>query len=153
MDPLDRRQFVAAGLAACACAACPALRALAEAKASRAAVPVEVGCLDDFRDKGIYVPRQAGGRFFLVNRRGRLYAISATCTHRAVKLVTKDGGFKCPRHGSTFSAEGRVGKSPAQKSLPRFGIFLDDQGRVVVDPSSVFAAGRWDDAQSFIPLE
>lgn len=152
MDPLDRRQFVAAGLAACACAACPALRAMAEAGLGRAA-PLDVGCLDDFRDTGIYAPRLAGGRFFLVNRRGRLYAVSATCTHRAVKLVAKDGGFKCPRHGSTFSPEGKVGKSPARKSLPRFGIRLDDQGRVMVDASLVFTAGRWKDAQSFIPLE
>ena len=145
MTPLNRRQFVAA----CACATCPALRALAEAKAQA----VDVGPLDRFRDKGIHDPQGTGRSFFLVNRGGRLYAVSATCTHKKIALVVKDGAFRCPRHGSAFSAEGEVQKAPARKSLPRYAIRLDDQGHVVVDPSRPFGRGAWNDTASFLRVD
>ena len=139
-----------AGVAACACAACPALRALAEATAN--APPVDVGPVGNFATKGVYDPLGPGGRFFLVNRGGRLYAVSATCTHKAVKLVAKGGSFKCPRHGSTFAVDGKVTKSPAKRSLPRYGIRLDDDRHLIVDPSAVFTEDRWGDASAFVAL-
>jgi nitrite reductase/ring-hydroxylating ferredoxin subunit len=145
MGEMDRRQFVAAGLAACAGAACPALRALAEVVR-----PVDSGPLEDFKASGIHEPRAAS--FFLVNRAGRLYAVSSTCTHKQVKVVAKDGAFKCPRHGSTFAADGKVTKSPARKPLPRYGIRLDDRGHVIVDPSAVFGEGQWDNARAFVAM-
>lgn len=145
----SRRQFVAA---CAACAACPAMRALAEATREQAA-PVDLGPLDDFRARGIHDPLGPGRRFFLVNRAGRLFAVSATCTHRKVALVVKDGAFRCPRHGSGFTPEGAVTKAPARKPLPRFAIRLDDQGHVVVDPSRPFRRGQWNDAGAFIPLD
>jgi nitrite reductase/ring-hydroxylating ferredoxin subunit len=144
MAELDRRQFVA-GLAASACAACPALRALAAI-----AGPVDVGPLEQFKAAGLYDPRASS--FFLVNRASRLYAVSSICTHKQVKLVAKDGGFNCPRHGSTFASDGKVTKSPARKPLPRYGIHLDDRGHVIVDPSAVFGEGKWDDAGAFIAI-
>ena len=148
---LDRRRFMTAGAAACACAACPALRAFAEAAAKRAA-PVNVGPLADFTAGGIHDPLGPGRRFFLVNRGGRLCAVSATCTHQRVALVARGGVLKCPRHGSTFSADGKVTKAPARKALPRYGIRLDAEGRVVVDPSVKFAPGAWDDPAAFIAV-
>jgi Rieske Fe-S protein len=149
MDAMDRRQFVA-GLAACACAACPALRALAEASERRG--PVDVGPLDDFKADGIHDPLGAGRSFFLVNKGGRLYAVSSTCTHKQVALVAKDGGFKCPRHGSTFAADGKVTKAPARKALPRYGIRVDERDHVLVAPSTVFTQGQWDDAAASVPV-
>jgi len=148
MAELDRRQFVA-GLAACACAACPVVRALAETTASG---PVDVGPVDRFKAGGIHDRLGPGRAFFLVNKGGRLYAVSSTCTHKAVKLVAKDGGFKCPRHGSAFAADGRVTKSPARRALPRHAIRLDERGHVVVDPSVTFGESQWDDAAAFIAL-
>ena len=151
---IGHRRFVASGLAACACAGCPALRVLAEAAAAGGggAAPVDVGVVDDFKDDGIYAPRAAGGRFFLVRRGGRLYALSSTCTHRQVRVVAKGGGFKCPRHGSTFSSDGKVTKAPARKPLPRYAIQLDVHGRVMVDPSVSFGPDAWDDARAFIAV-
>ena len=149
MNSPDRRQFVA-GVAACACAACPALRAFAEAAAEKAA-PVDVGPVEDFAARGIHDPGP-GRAFFLVNRGGRLYAVSATCTHKRVTLVAKDGALRCPRHGSTFAADGKVTKAPARRPLPRYGIRLTGEGRVVVDPSATFGPGDWDDAAAFIEL-
>jgi Rieske Fe-S protein len=150
MNTLDRRQFVA-GVAACACAACPALNAFAAAAAVNAA-PVDVGPLEAFTGRGIYDPLGRGRKFFLVNRGGRLYAVSATCTHKRVALVAKDGRFRCPRHGSTFGADGIVTKAPAPRSLSRYGIRQADTGRVVVNPSQVFGKGSWDEPGSFIAV-
>ena len=152
---MGRRRFVAGGLAACACAGCPALRALAEAAAGGGGgggSPVDVGPVEDFKGDGIYAPRAAGGRFFVVRRGGRLYALSSTCTHRQVRVVSKDGGFKCPRHGSTFSADGKVTKSPARKALPRHAIELDANRHVVVDSSVSFGPDAWDDARAFVAV-
>ena len=138
MSGLNRRQFVAA----CACATCPALRLLAEA-AKENAGSVDVGPLDDFKAKGIHGPLGTDRRFFLVTRGGRLYAVSATCTHKDVKLVVKDGALRCPRHGSAFGADGRVTKAPARKPLPRYGIRLSDDGHVLVDTSAVYGKDAW----------
>ena len=149
MSSLNRRQFVAAACGACA--ACPALRALAEA-AGEARAPVDVGPLEGFAAKGIHDPLGKGRRFFLVNRGGRLYAVSATCTHKRVGLVVKDGVFKCPRHGSGFTTDGRVTKAPAKRPLPRYAIRLDEGGRVVVDPGTAFTERDWDDPAAFVEL-
>jgi nitrite reductase/ring-hydroxylating ferredoxin subunit len=150
MKYLDRRQFVA-GVAACACAACPALRALAEAAAA-AAAPVDAGPVEDFAARGIHDAAGPGRKFFLVNRAGRLYAVSATCTHKRVALVAKEGVLKCPRHGSTFAPDGKVTKAPARKSLPRFAIRLDADRRVIVDPSKVFGPKDWNDPAAFVSM-
>ena len=142
MSTPTRRQFVAAAAgAACVCAGCPLLAAAVE----RRNRPVNVGKLTDFDHDGVY-DSWAGDGFFVVRRGGKLYAVSSHCTHRKVKLVVAKGdGFKCPRHGSTFDADGRVTKSPARKSLPRFGIRVDGSGNVVVDGS--------DDRGGFVSLD
>jgi len=148
MRNLNRRQFVAA----CACATCPALRALAAA-ASEKTSPVDVGPLEDFKAPGIHDPSGPGRQFFLVSRGGRLYAVSSTCTHKNVALVARDGAFKCPRHGSAFSADGNVTKAPARKPLPRYGIRLNDRSHVIVDPSVRFQSNGREDAGSFVRLD
>lgn len=148
MTPLNRRQFVAA----CACATCPALRALGELSAAKAQ-PVDVGPVEAFKAKGIHDPVGAGRTFYLVNRGGRLYALSSTCTHNRVGLVVKDNALRCPRHGSAFGTDGEVRKAPARKSLPRYGIRLYDDGHVVVDSSRVFGRDGWKDPASFIRLD
>ena len=71
--------------------------------------PAGRGGRDALRLRQVFAnPLGPGRRFFLVNRGGRLYAVSATCTHRRVALVAKAGLLKCPRHGSTFAADGKV---------------------------------------------
>lgn len=150
MSDLNRRQFVS-GLAGCACATCPVLQALAAPK--KAAAPVDVGPLDGFRRPGLHDPVGPGRRFFLVNKGGRLYAVSATCTHRKVKLVAAGDTLKCPRHGSGFDTDGRVTKSPARKPLPRYAIRRAEDGGVVVDTSVAFGEKNWDKPESYLVIE
>ena len=152
MSSMNRRQFVS-GIAACACATCPALQALAAAPDKTKAAPVDVGPVEEFQRPGLHDPAGSGRRFFLVNNRGRLYAVSSTCTHKKVSLVAAGDKLKCPRHGSGFDAEGRVTKSPARKPLPRYGIRLNEQGNVVVDTSTPFGERDWDAPESYLTLD
>lgn len=142
-DP-TRRKFltVTAAAAACACAGCPLLAA---APGARGGSPVDVGPLDDFSRDGIS-DRWSDQGFFIVRRGKRLYAISSTCTHKNVRLVSdkNDAGFKCPRHGSHFDPAGHVTKSPARKPLPRFAVRLDGRRHVIVDRSRRFDEPDWD---------
>ena len=151
MSAVNRRQFVS-GIAACACATCPVFQALA-APPKELARPVDVGGVSEFRRNGIYDPVGAGRKFFLISRGGRLYAVSSTCTHKKVGLVIAGDKLKCPRHGSGFTTEGRVTKSPARKSLPRYAIRLNNESRVIVDVKITFPEGAWDDPASFVNLD
>ena len=119
---------------------------------ARTTGPVDAGPLEDLTAEGVTDRFAAGDGFFLVNRDGRLYAVSSHCTHKNVALVVAkgDAGFKCPRHGSTFDAAGHVIKSPARKPLPRFAIRLNDAGHLIVNPGSQFAEHDWDDPAAFV---
>ena len=152
MQP-TRRQFVTASAAvAAACAGCPLLAGAAET-ASAGAAPVDVGPLDDFAADGVF-DRWAAAGFFVVRRGGRLFAVSSTCTHKKVRLVSSAKGgasaFKCPRHGSGFDANGHATKAPARKPLPRHGVRLDDRGHVLVDRAVRFSKNDWDDPAAFV---
>ena len=156
-DP-TRRQFVtAAAVAAVACAGCPLFSGVADgAGTGAAATPVDVGPAAELAE-GITSRWAAGGGFFVVRRGDRVYAVSSTCTHKKVRLVPSgkagDAALKCPRHGSAFSAEGRPTKAPARKSLPRYGVRLDDRGHVLVDRSTRFGEKDWDDPAAFVRVE
>ena len=152
--PSRRDVLAVTAAAACACAGCPLLSA-APAAPKRAGRPVDVGPLKDLAGDGVIDRWAAAHGFFLVRRRGRLHAVSSTCTHKKVALVAArgDAGFKCPRHGSIFDPGGRATKAPARKPLPRFGIRLNDAGRVVVDTGSSFAEKNWDDPAAFVRLD
>jgi len=154
---LNRRQFLeAARGAACGCAACPLLAIFAPQARAADAGEVDAGAVEDYRRAGVYDLTKQGRPFFLVNRKGRLYAVSSTCTHKRVTLkAAKDGGgFKCPRHGSLFDLSGKVTKAPARKSLPRHAIRLDASGtRVLVDTSTSFRPSDWDDPAASVELK
>lgn len=155
MSELNRRQLIrAAGRAACACAACPLLTLLAdEAHGAEAAGEVACGAVEEYARDGIYNPAGKRGAFFLVSRKGRLYAVSSTCTHKRVKLKAGKGGFKCPRHGSLFDLSGKATKAPARKPLPRYPIRLDDATRrVMVDMSRALKPSQWNAPVGFIEL-
>jgi Rieske Fe-S protein len=154
-DP-TRREFVAGAAlaAACACAGC-ASDAARPAPAAGPVRPVDVGPLNEFAGDGVYDAWADNHGFFIVSRARRVYAVSSHCTHRQVVLVVAkaDAGFRCPRHGSTFDADGHVTKSPARQSLPRFAVRLDGRGHVVVDASRQYGESDWTDPGSFVRLD
>ena len=133
---IDRRTFLSATIAACACATCP-LAGLA--KDAAPADPVDVGTAADYpRDGRVYDAYAKSHGFFLVRDNGTLYALGATCTHKKALLKVKGKAVACPKHGARFDLDGNVRKGPAKRALPRYAISRDDAGKIVVDPSKSF---------------
>ncbi len=55
----------------------------------------------------------------IANAKGTLVALSKVCTHQGTTIDFRagTGDFKCPNHGSEFSTDGKVQKSPATTAL------------------------------------
>lgn len=152
MSQLTRRNLLGAA-AACACAACPVAQLLAREAADRGG-PVDAGPVRGFDRDGAYaehVEPDAGG-FLIVRGRGRLYAVTSTCSHKQFTLAVKDGQIVCPKHGSRFGADGVPTKAPARKALVRFGVSVNGDGRLIVDRSRRFDKGSWDEPGSFVEV-
>lgn len=93
---------------------------------------VNAGPAGNYAADGVYTAFRNRG-FFLVRRAGKLFALSAICTHKQCKLDAEpDRTFYCPCHGSTFDAEGHVTEGPARRNLPVFITFTDEQGQLLV---------------------
>lgn len=150
MTELNRRDFmVVTATALGACMACP-LHAAAVEQAKKE--PVDVGVVADFPKEGIYDRWAKDHSFFLVRKSRRLYAVSATCTHKRFGLVENDGQMKCPKHGSIFDTSGKPTKAPARKPLPRYGIAVNGQGRIIVEPSKEFGEKQWNASGSYLAI-
>jgi nitrite reductase/ring-hydroxylating ferredoxin subunit len=146
MSDVNRREFLIGSLACGACALCPHVVRAAPS------TPIDIGTVADFSKDGITDKWAEVHDFFVIRRRGRLYAVSATCTHKAFDLVAQDNAIKCPKHGSLFSLEGKVEKAPARKTLPRYGISINSEGRIMVDSSRRFLEKNWSDPGAFLQL-
>lgn len=94
--------------------------------------------------------------FFLSNLsgEGKLVAMSARCTHLGcvINWRQREGIFRCPCHGSAFSADGANIDGPAPRPLERFAIHRDRDGTVVVDTARAFRgeAGQWHIPDSYL---
>ena len=125
---ISRRQFLllTAGLAG-GCAA------VEDGGVPTAARSINAGAVSNYANDGVYQNFRDQG-FFMVRRGGKLFALSAICTHRKCKLTAKtDGSFYCPCHGSTFDPAGHVTQGPAQRDLPVFETLSNEQGQLVIN--------------------
>lgn len=90
--------------------------------------------------------------------RGRLqiYALRTVCTHLGCITTWQEseGRFKCPCHGSGFTAGGINVEGPAPRPLERYAIRLTDDGQLEVDRSRTFQEelGQWDDPESYVRM-
>jgi cytochrome b6-f complex iron-sulfur subunit len=101
---------------------------------------------DDFKDKNIWV----------VKHGGIIYALSTTCTHLGCtpNWLAEAQKFKCPCHGSGFKITGVNFEGPAPRPLERWGVSLDENGKIVVDKSKKFQKemGQWDNPESYLKV-
>jgi nitrite reductase/ring-hydroxylating ferredoxin subunit len=152
-DEINRRNFLAAtAAAACACALCPIARADDDdddddspPPAPLPAGPVSAGKLTDYPKDGAYAELAKSKQIVLARENGKLYAMTALCTHKKYIIKVKDNEFFCPKHSSRFDLDGKPapkpnGKlGPAKKPLTHYAISVDADGAITVDTSKMLA--------------
>ena len=152
----NRREFVIISGAAAA-AAWVRIDPLATTACAAAAPPptgpVDVGTAVDYANDGAFDKFARSNRVMLVRKGDRLYATTATCTHKDCVVKHVQGEIRCPCHGSRFDLDGDVTKGPAKSPLARLAIAQNAAGRIVVDPSQKFGPGQWDDPKCFVKLQ
>lgn len=76
---------------------------------------------------------------YVVHSAEGFYALSATCTHLGCLTAYKPelGIIACPCHGSKFRINGTKIEGPAPKPLPWLKVWLNDDGELMVDRSTV----------------
>jgi cytochrome b6-f complex iron-sulfur subunit len=133
----NRREMIAAAaagatlvVAACGCGASADNAGAATNAISHG--PVDVGPMSDYPTDGVYDRFAESHGFFVVREGSRVFALSATCTHRKCPLKKYETGIKCRCHGSTFTADGKVTRGPASRDLPRFAVDRASNGQLVV---------------------
>ena len=119
--------------------------------AAQGDAPVDAGEVAQYAKDGVYSEFSRSG-FFIIVASGRVAAQSAICTHKRCRLSPGGDGFVCKCHGSAFSQAGKVTHAPAKEDLPRYGVSVNDQKRLLVDLSKLFAPGRFDQPGAFVQV-
>jgi cytochrome b6-f complex iron-sulfur subunit len=116
---------------------------------------VKVGFPDSFED-GKVNERFKDQNIWVVHYKGKIYALSTTCTHLGCtpNWLESAQKFKCPCHGSGFYITGVNFEGPAPRPLERWAISVGDDGQLVVDKSKKFQKelGQWDNPDSFVTV-
>jgi nitrite reductase/ring-hydroxylating ferredoxin subunit len=153
MSELNRREFVMAAAAACACTfACGGSEALAQVTTSAPAGPVDAGPVAKFASQGISDALVKTQKVALIRHGDKLYATTAVCSHKNRVLNVKGNQFVCPAHGSIFSVNGTVEKGPAKVSLYRYGITVNADKHVIVDKTKQFEEKDWENPAAFVKM-
>jgi Rieske Fe-S protein len=114
---------------------------------------VDIGKPEDFA-KDTMSTKFSKDKVLVVNKDGKIYALTAVCTHRGSTInATADGKFRCPAHGSLYDMEGKpAGGTPPHVALKRHAISLNGDGHLVVDKTKLFEEAQWSDpAASYTP--
>lgn len=86
----------------------------------------------------------------------QIYALRTVCTHLGCITIWQESErrFKCPCHGSGFSAQGINLEGPAPRPLERFAIRLAEDGQLEVDRSRLFQEelGQWRDPDCYVTV-
>jgi Rieske Fe-S protein len=143
MAAVTRRKFIKAA-ALLGCCACIPLRGLAYGDLDGELV---VGTLEDYRDEGVWDTFAKDG-VLIVNREGKISALSNVCTHWGGQVVGGGSGLVCTRHKGMYDLHGVPTGGPPHQPLPRFAIHLNSDSKIVVVRSLVFRGDRIGDPQA-----
>lgn len=158
---LNRREFlVGTAAVGCACAAgCPFAYG-ADANGADSGT-VDIGTAADYPKDGAYDRfAKKPHSLIVVREAGKLYVLTAVCTHKKKQLKVEEAEIVCTAHDSPFTNQGvpkpktkEGDETPAKDPLDRFAISRGADGHLIVDKSKRFAKGQWDDPASFVKLE
>jgi Rieske Fe-S protein len=158
MAELNRRDFLAAatltaaGVALCGCQAGGTATASETQAKGPLTGPLDAGPLKNYRGEHLVDRFAKSDHVLLVSENGRLFALSAVCTHRHCIVQARQSDLVCPCHGSTFTAEGAVTHGPARRALPRLALSQNAAGHVIVDRSHFLSPEQENAAGAFITL-
>ena len=149
VDLLDRRRFLA--LASGCLLGSSAGTPVARASTDR---PIDVGPITDYKKDEIS-EKFIQHDIFVIRHRGKLFASAAVCPHKGNCLMLdarNSSRIICSGHSANFTPEGIPQGGPVRRALVRFGISVNDKGRVMVDPSRTFQPAQWEDKSSYLPV-
>jgi cytochrome b6-f complex iron-sulfur subunit len=150
MAAMNRREFVILGGAALGAGVAGCAGGPDRSAEWTGPTRFEIGMPSDFRP-GVDARWAQSGGFFVVREADRLYVVSAICTHKACTLSAKGAQeIVCPCHGSRFTPQGQVVTGPATMPLPRFGVALGTDGRIVVDRTKVYDVNQRGEPGAFL---
>ncbi len=94
-------------------------------------------------------------RVFIVRDDRRLFAVYGKCSHLGCtpRWDKRADRFKCPCHGSGFTAEGINFEGPAPRPLDRARVWLDREGQLRVDVGKRYPQDDWDDDGAWVDLD
>jgi nitrite reductase/ring-hydroxylating ferredoxin subunit len=157
---MNRRNFVTAaaaaglGMMALPCCLEEACAQATTQPSSSTKAPFDAGPKSDFAKDGVNMTFAKSHRTILATEDGKLYAMTVLCTHRRAPLILQGDHLHCPRHNTDFKFDGTVipNTGPAKMPLVRFGVSVNDDGHVIVDPGQQFQKDEWTDPKSFVPM-
>jgi cytochrome b6-f complex iron-sulfur subunit len=167
MSDLNRRQFVTlatiAATATCAACACSAEAADAPAEGKESEKPsskgpppnvgtVNVGKKTKYNKSGVSDEFAKKNRVLVICHEGKIYAPTATCTHKNCAVKVKEANIVCACHGSKFSLQGTSTKGPAKGSLYRYAISVNADGDIIVNKEKQFDEKNWENPEAFITV-
>ena len=94
-------------------------------------------------------------RVFIVRHEQRVFAVYGSCTHLGCtpRWDRRADRFKCPCHGSGFTAQGVNFEGPAPRPLDRARVWLDRDGQLRVDVATRYAQDRWEDDGAWVDAD
>ncbi len=131
-----RNTWKGGGALLAAAAAYTTYEALRPLGTSAGGAKITVGDVSSFAEgTSTYV---ATGRFYVVNAKNHLFALSQKCPHLGCKVPFCDssGRFECPCHGSVYDLAGEYVGGPTPRGMDRYDLTLDGTN-VVVDTSKL----------------
>lgn len=98
---------------------------------------------------GVDTKFQQQYRIWVVRNAEKLFVIYARCTHLGCTPDWKpsENKFKCPCHGSGYTAEGINFEGPAPRPMDRAQVTLDPSGQIVVDTAKLYAWPKGEETQ------
>jgi Rieske Fe-S protein len=116
--------------------------------ASVAVAKFDAGKLARYADDAVYPDFRNDG-FFVIRRRGRVFAQSSICTHKGSKLTPLSDGFVCKTHNSAFSLDGKVTRPPARQNLVRYQVSIEND-HLMVDLTQPLKTEQFDSTGAYV---